>query len=88
MERCSLIYVCFITAAKYVRSEDISTMHLEYQSEKQTIKNAPSNVNFYQYDDFNLIIKTLCCNKEKASIQQVNQVHKRKLNIQCKVLHK
>ena len=43
---------------------------------------------FYQYDDFNLIIKTLCCNIEKASIQQVNQVHKQKLNIPCKVLHK
>jgi len=43
---------------------------------------------FYQYDDFNFIIKTLCCNIEKASIQQVNQVHKQKLNISCKVLHK
>ena len=47
MEGYSLIYVCFfLTVAKYERSENISIMHLEYQSEKQTMKNAPFHVNF------------------------------------------
>ena len=43
---------------------------------------------YYQYDDFNLIIKTLYCNEEKAWTQQVNRVHKLKINIPWKVWHK